>query len=37
MENTPQRLPVGVQSFEKLRQSEDIYIDKTEYIYQLVN
>ena len=31
------RLPIGIQSFEKLRENHYIYIDKTEYIYQLVH
>ena len=30
-------LPVGVQSFPKLRESGAIYVDKTEYIYKLVH
>jgi hypothetical protein len=37
MENTLQRLPIGIQSFENIRQGGDIYIDKTQYIYQLIN
>ncbi|MDR1181916.1 MAG: ATP-binding protein [Bacteroidales bacterium] len=31
------KLPVGVQDFEKLRRGRNIYVDKTQYIYQLVN
>ena len=31
------KLPVGVQSFEKLRTENFIYVDKTEYIYRLVH
>ena len=31
------KLPVGIQSFEKLRDSQNLYVDKTEYIYQLVH
>ncbi len=31
------RLPIGVQSFEKLRQGGYIYVDKTHYIYNLVH
>ncbi len=30
------KLPVGIQSFEKLRTDNYLYVDKTEYIYQLV-
>ncbi|MDR2382741.1 MAG: ATP-binding protein [Prevotellaceae bacterium] len=29
------KLPVGVQDFEKLRKEEYVYVDKTEYVYQL--
>ncbi|MDR0705236.1 MAG: ATP-binding protein [Planctomycetaceae bacterium] len=29
------KLPIGVQDFEKLRLGENIYVDKTSYIYQL--
>ena len=29
------KLPVGIQSFEKLIESNAIYVDKTEYIYRL--
>ena len=28
-------LPIGIQDFEKLRQGNNIYVDKTQYIYQL--
>ena len=31
------KLPIGIQSFEKLRESGYIYIDKTEFIYSLVH
>ena len=31
------KLPVGIQSFEDLRKSGYIYVDKTEYIYNLAN
>ena len=30
------KLPIGIQDFEKLRRNNFIYIDKTEYIYSLV-
>lgn len=29
------RLPVGIQSFEKIRKNNFVYVDKTEYIYRL--
>ena len=35
-ENT-RRLPIGVQSFEKLRQGGYLYVDKTRYVYQLAH
>lgn len=31
------KLPIGVQDFEKLRTGGNVYVDKTAYIYQLVN
>ena len=30
------RLPIGIQSFHKLREGDYLYVDKTEYIYKLV-
>ena len=32
----PRKLPIGVQSFEKLRRDEYLYIDKTSFIWKLV-
>ncbi|MDR3246815.1 MAG: AAA family ATPase, partial [Prevotellaceae bacterium] len=32
-----QNLPVGMQSFEKLRKREGIYVDKTQYILQMLS
>ena len=32
-----QKLPIGIQNFEKLRSSDSIYVDKTEVIYNLVH
>ena len=32
----PRKLPIGVQSFEKLRRDEYLYIDKTPFIWKLV-
>ncbi|MBP3239727.1 MAG: AAA family ATPase, partial [Oribacterium sp.] len=34
---TDRKLPVGIQSFEKVRESENLYIDKTSFIYKLVH
>ena len=31
------KLPIGIQGFEKLRTENFLYVDKTEYIYQLVH
>ena len=33
----PAKLPVGIQSFEKIREDNFLYIDKTEYVYRLVH
>ena len=33
----PNKLPVGIQGFEKLRSDGFLYVDKTEYIYNLVH
>ena len=30
------RLPIGIQSFRKLREGNYLYVDKTEYIYKLI-
>ena len=32
-----QRLPIGIQDFEKIRRGDYLYIDKTEHIYRLVD
>jgi hypothetical protein len=32
-----QNLPIGTQSFEKLRKREGIYVDKTQYILQMLS
>jgi len=34
--NTMRKLPIGIQDFEKLRRDNCLYIDKTQYVYQLV-
>jgi hypothetical protein len=31
------KLPLGTQSFEKLRKDGAVYVDKTEYVYNLIN
>ncbi len=36
MDKSFRKLPIGVQSFEKLRQEDFLYIDKTAYIYDLI-
>ena len=33
----PRKMPIGIQSFEKLRRENYVYIDKTEIMYRLVN
>ena len=33
--NTMRKLPIGIQDFEKLRKDNCLYIDKTQYVYQL--
>jgi len=35
--NLTRKLPVGVQSFKDLRKKNFLYVDKTEYLFQLVN
>ena len=35
--NLSRNLPVGIQSFEKLVDERNLYVDKTEYIYRLVH
>lgn len=32
-----QRLPIGIQDFEKIRRDEYLYVDKTEHIYNLID
>ncbi|MDR1244180.1 MAG: AAA family ATPase, partial [Endomicrobium sp.] len=31
------KLPLGTQAFEKLRNDNYVYVDKTEHIYKLIN
>jgi thiol-disulfide isomerase/thioredoxin len=33
--NTVRKLPIGIQDFEKLRKENCLYVDKTQYVYQL--
>ena len=37
MEGIFRRYPIGIQSFERLRNDNCVYIDKTELIYRLAN
>ena len=37
MEQQKRRLPVGLQSFEKIRQEGYLYVDKTDLVWELVN
>ena len=37
MEKEGRKLPVGIQSFEKIIENHNLYVDKTEYIYNLVH
>ena len=37
MMNVSRKLPIGVQSFEDLREKNFLYVDKTTYIFRLVN
>jgi hypothetical protein len=37
MKNKLQKLPMGIQSFEDIRNNNYIYVDKTEHIYNLIN
>ena len=37
MQRTSPRYPIGLQTFSKLREGGYLYVDKTEYIYNLVN
>lgn len=34
---TIRKLPIGIQSFEDLQRGDYLYVDKTEYIWNLVN
>ena len=34
--STPRKMPIGIQSFEKLRNEGYVYVDKTQYVWSLV-
>ena len=36
-ETRNRRLPVGIQSFEEIREGEYLYVDKTDIVWQLAN
>lgn len=36
VDNNERKLPAGIQDFEKLRELQYVYVDKTEYVYKLV-
>ena len=31
----PRKMPIGIQSFEYIRQNDFVYVDKTEFVYRL--
>ena len=31
----PRKMPIGIQSFEYIRQNDFMYVDKTEFVYRL--
>ena len=35
--NTMRKLPIGIQDFEYLRKENFLYVDKTQYVYQLAH
>ena len=35
--NIPRKLPIGIQSFKDLREKGFLYVDKTEYLFQLIS
>lgn len=37
MQKKLQRLPIGIQNFESLRKDGYLYVDKTEYVYNLID
>lgn len=36
-EQPPRKLPIGIQDFPSLKKDGYLYVDKTEYIYNLIN
>ncbi|MBQ9211813.1 MAG: ATP-binding protein [Clostridia bacterium] len=37
MERIERKLPVGIQSFDKIIENQNLYVDKTEFVYRLVH
>ena len=37
METKPQKLPIGIQTFEKIREDNCLYVDKTKYLADLID
>ncbi|MDR2472169.1 MAG: AAA family ATPase, partial [Tannerella sp.] len=37
METKPRKLPIGIQTFEKIREGNYVYVDKTEYLVILID
>ncbi|MDR2472761.1 MAG: AAA family ATPase, partial [Tannerella sp.] len=37
METKPRKLPIGIQTFEKIREGNYLYVDKTEYLVNLID
>jgi hypothetical protein len=37
MEEMIRKLPIGIQNFESLRKNSYLYVDKTDYVYKLIN
>ena len=35
--SAPRKLPIGIQDFPSLKKDDYLYVDKTEYIYNLIN
>ena len=36
MDISKRKLPIGIQTFEKIREEGYVYVDKTEYVHRLV-
>ncbi|MDR2472262.1 MAG: AAA family ATPase, partial [Tannerella sp.] len=37
METKPRKLPIGIQTFDKIREGNYVYVDKTEYLVNLID